>query len=101
MVIWCDVQPSSVRRWNGETLTIPRTRARTAVRLGQPFVLAEAIRSARWTAMPVPGAKIPLPPSLHTPRPTDPIPEGTQRVGMVQRNQARRLPAHCPEGRVG
>jgi hypothetical protein len=45
---------------------------------------------ALWTAMLVPGAK------FHTPLSTDTLPEGSQRVGMGPRNQARWLPADCP-----
>ena len=38
---------------------------------------------------------------LHTPLPPEPLPEAPQRVGMGPRNQARRLPADCPQGRQG
>jgi ATP-dependent DNA ligase len=62
------------------------------VRLGQPFVLAEAIRSARWTAMPVPGAKIPLPlafipPGL--PIPSQKAPSGSAWVHEIKHDGYR------------
>jgi hypothetical protein len=40
----------------------------------------------------------PAPHWLHRPLPADPIPEGSQRVGMGPRDQARRLPLDGPEG---
>jgi hypothetical protein len=33
---------------------------------------------------------------LHSPLPGNALPEGSQRVGMDPRDQARWLPAHCP-----
>jgi hypothetical protein len=33
---------------------------------------------------------------LHSPLPANALPEGSQRVGMDPRDQARWLPAHCP-----
>jgi hypothetical protein len=53
---------------------------------------------ALWTAMRVPGAKMPLPLGLHTPLPAQPVPEGSQRVGMGPRDQARWLPPDGPKG---
>ena len=38
----------------------------------------------------------PAAPRLHTPLPTQPIPEPTQRLGMGPRNQARRVSANRP-----
>jgi hypothetical protein len=61
-----------------------------------PFILARLVASI--TAMRVPGAKIPAPLGFIV---FPQRPRALPGFGMGPRNQARWLPAHCPEGRVG